>query len=133
MIKKPKIPIRITAIPMIVKISDHSSGFSSEKPINPPNTTKIAISGIIELIPSALPLFSEVVTSVSHALKQASLALEPKNVIRQSKMITRVTQIALTLTAVGKIAPIISFLISTAFKNAKQRNTARCMILSLAS
>ena len=75
-------------------------------------TTKIAISGIIEFIPSAFPLSSLVTLSVSHALKHASFADEPKKVITQSIIITSVTQTADADAAIGKSAPIISTLIS---------------------
>ena len=49
-----------------------------------PNTTRIARSGIIALIPSAFPRLLSSVISVNQALKAASFAVEPKNVIRQS-------------------------------------------------
>ena len=45
----------------------------------------------MELIPSIEPRLDSSPTSVSHALKQASLALEPKKVITQSIIITSVT------------------------------------------
>src|SRR5574344_1618406 len=68
--------------------------------MNPPNTTRIATSGIMELMPSIDPRFVSSPTSVSHALKHASLALEPKKVITQSITITNVTPIeAATVTS----------------------------------
>ena len=87
MMKKPKIPIRVTRVPMMVNIRLQELDFSKSKNINPPKTTKIATSGIIEFIPSTEPLLVESVESVSQALKAASLAEEPKKVIAQSKTI----------------------------------------------
>ena len=45
----------------------------------------------MELIPSAAPRLVSFVESVSQALKQASLAAEPKKVITQSMIIVRLT------------------------------------------
>ena len=106
--KKPAIPIMITATPIIAKIAVQLSLLPRSKDINPPKTASIATSGIIELMPSAAPRFVSSVTSVSQALKQASFAEEPKNVITQSIIITSVTQTAETEAAAGKIAPITS-------------------------
>ena len=115
-IKNPIIPITITDIPIIENIIVQLFEIERSKDINPPNTARIAISGIIAFIPSAAPRLLLSVESVSHALKQASFADEPKNVITQSIIITKVMHIAETDTAVGKIAPTISVLI-----NAKER------------
>ena len=73
---------------MIIKIALQSFALDRSKPIKPPNTTRIAISGIIALMPSALPCPPSCVASVSQALKAASFAVEPKKVITQSNTIT---------------------------------------------
>jgi hypothetical protein len=72
----------------------------------------MARRGIIALIPSAAPLFELGTDSVSHALKQASFALEPKNVITQSIIIVRLTPTLAAETTEGKRAFIISTLIN---------------------
>ena len=110
-VKIPKTPITKTVIPIIRKIEVQLLLSSRLKPKNPPKTTRMATSGIIELIPSAAPRFWSVAISVSQALKQASLALEPKNVITQSKIITKVMQRAETEVARGKRAPMVSVFI----------------------
>ncbi|MCI8280809.1 MAG: hypothetical protein HFI76_03715 [Lachnospiraceae bacterium] len=50
-----------------------------------------AVGGIMELMPSMRPRVFSSPQSVIHALKAAPLAEEPKNVIRQSKMMSNVT------------------------------------------
>ena len=102
--KKPKTPIKITITPITVKIKVQLLLLSRSRAIKPPKTASIATSGIIEFMPSALPRFDESVLSVSQALKAASFALEPKNVITQSKIMTSETPILATDTAVGKSA-----------------------------
>ena len=102
-IKKPSIPIIVTRVPIIAKMTDQLSDFSKSKNINPPNTTSILTSGIIAFIPSAAPRFEESVESVSQALKAASLALEPKKVITQSRMIVRLTPKDAAEAAIGKM------------------------------
>ena len=81
--------------------------------INPPKTARMEIRGIMALIPSAAPLFEESVLSVNHALNAASFALEPKNVIRQSKIMTKETPIAADETAMGKSDSMISVRMNT--------------------
>src|SRR5574344_3010302 len=66
-------------------------GLFKSNPMKPPKTTSIEMSGIMALIPPAEPLFVSSVESVSHALKLASFAEDPKNVITQSIMMTRET------------------------------------------
>ena len=66
------------------------------------------MSGIMALTPSAAPRFVASVESVSHALKQASLAEEPKNVITQSMIITRETPTEAADVVVGMNFSIIS-------------------------
>ena len=109
----PKTPTRITHAPIIVNIHVQLLALLRSNAINPPNTASIATSGIIAFSPSAFPLLSLFVLSVSHALKAASFALEPKKVITQSSMITRDTPTAAADTAAGKRASIISARIST--------------------
>ena len=106
--KKPAMPKSRTTEPMTPKIKVQVSGWFWSKPIKPPKTTRIAISGIIALMPSAAPLFVASVESVSQALKQASFAQEPKKVITQSMMMTRLTPIAAAEAAAGNSAPITS-------------------------
>ena len=72
---------------MIVKIICQLDDSSKLKLINAPNTTIIDRIGRIELYPSIFPLFCALPLSVSHALNAASLALDPKNVIKQSNRI----------------------------------------------
>ena len=81
--------------------------------MKPPNTTRIASSGIIAFRPSAEPRLVASVESVSHALKQASFADEPKNVITQSMTITSVTPTLAALAAMGKSEEITSTRSST--------------------
>ena len=76
---------------MMAKMAVQLEASSRSKNIKPPNTTRIATSGIMALMPSAAPRLVLSVLSVSHALKAASLALLPKKVIRQSRAITRDT------------------------------------------
>ncbi len=92
--KNPATPITSTTIPMIMNITVQLAGTSRSNPMNPPNTTSMATSGIMALIPSILPLLVSFPESVSHALYAASLAVEPKNVITQSRMITILTPAA---------------------------------------
>ena len=85
-----------TTTPMMVKMDTQLSPLSRSKPMKPPNTTSTASRGIMALMPSAAPRLVSSVMSVSQALKQASLAVEPKKVMTQSMMITRVTPTAAT-------------------------------------
>ena len=64
------------------------------------------------LTPSAEPRLVESVASVSHALKQASLAEEPKKVITQSITMTSDTPTEAAEAAMGKIFSITSVRIS---------------------
>ena len=80
--------------------------------MNPPNTARIEISGIMELMPSAAPRFPGSVESVSHALYAASFAVDPKKVITQSRMITSVIPTDAALTADPNTAEITSARIS---------------------
>ena len=98
----------VTATPMMQNIAVQDSGRSRLNAINPPNTARIATSGIIEFIPSAAPLLVSLVESVSHALYAASLALEPKKVITQSSTITSVTASAEADATAGNAALIQS-------------------------
>ncbi len=66
------------------------SALSRSKAENPPNTTRMATKGIMELTPSIFPLLPPSPQSVIQALKQASLADEPRKVITQSSTITSV-------------------------------------------
>ena len=68
----------------------------------------MATSGIMALMPSTLPRLLSSVTSVSHALKQASLAEEPKKVITQSRMMVMLTPTEAAETTVGNSALITS-------------------------
>ena len=58
------------------------------RPSRAPNTTSMAISGITASTVSVRPRLSAAVTSVTQALKAASLAVEPKKVITQSSTTT---------------------------------------------
>ena len=89
--KIPANPTTSTIPPIIKKITVQLEASSRLKPINPPNTTKIDTNGIIALMPSIFPLLDSSPTSVSQALYAASLAAEPKKVMAQSKIITRLT------------------------------------------
>ena len=60
------------------------------KNMAPPNTTSMLSSGMAEFTPSTRPRFVSSVMSVIHALKQASLARLPKNVMTQSNTIVSV-------------------------------------------
>ena len=95
-------------MPIIANITDQLEDSSRLKPINPPNTTKIAIRGIIALIPSALPRLEASVESVSQALNAASLAVEPKNVITQSSIIVKETPKLAAETVKGNSLFIVS-------------------------
>ena len=68
----------------------------------------VATSGIMALMPSTLPRLLSSVTSVSQALKQASLAAEPKKVITQSMIIVRETPTAAAEATAGNSAWITS-------------------------
>ena len=59
----------------------------------------VARIGRVARTASAVPLFSGTVTSVTHALKAASFAVEPIKVITQSMIITTLTVAATTLTS----------------------------------
>ena len=83
---------------MMVKMVTQLAAFSRSKNIKPPNTTKMAIMGIMALMPSAAPRLVSSVLSVSQALKQASLAVEPKKVMTQSMRMVRLTQTVVTAT-----------------------------------
>ena len=63
---------------MMANIAVQLEASFKSKAIKPPKTASMATRGIIALIPSAAPRFEESVESVSHALKAASLADEPK-------------------------------------------------------
>ena len=61
--------------------------------INTPETmvvTTVASSGNISVMPLTVPRFVSSVTFVSQALKLASFAVEPKNVMTQSRTMTAV-------------------------------------------
>ena len=109
-------PTKITTAPMIENIIVQLDDSSRLKNINPPKTTKIATSGIMELIPSTEPLLVESVLSVIQALKAASFAVEPKNVIMQSNAIVSVTPNAAAEVTIGKSVPS-----TCVFSNAKQK------------
>ena len=74
----------------------------------------MATNGIIELIPSAAPRFVLSVESVTQALKAASFADEPKNVIMQSNIMVSVAPKAAAEVTIGNTEEIISV-----FKNIK--------------
>ena len=84
--------------------------------MNPPKTTKIATRGIMALTPSAAPRLPPEVESVSHALKAASLAVEPKKVMIQSSAIEKDTPIAAADAVMGKSLPMISSRTKTKLK-----------------
>ena len=86
-VKSPMSPDTITDAPIMRYIVVQLSGLSRSNDMNPPNTTSVAMSGIIEFIPSMRPLSDESPLSVIHALNAASFAVEPKNVMTQSIMI----------------------------------------------
>ena len=109
-------PETSTIPPMVRNRIVQCDAFEVSAHIVPPNTTRIARSGIIALTPSALPRFVSSVLSVSHALKQASFADEPKNVITQSKTMTSMQPSAAALATAGNRTPIQS-----ARRNAKHR------------
>ena len=90
------------------KMTVQLSARSRSKAIKPPNTTRMATSGIMELMPSAAPRLVWSVLSVSHALKAASLADEPKKVMTQSRMMVSETPTAAAEAAIGKTAEIQS-------------------------
>ena len=92
---------------MVVQLSAKSK----LKPMNPPNTTRMETNGIMELKPSIFPRLPSPPLSVSHALKAASLAAEPKNVIMQSKTMVNVTPRAAACTAPPAIGVKVSTLI----------------------
>ena len=52
--------------------------------------TTVASSGNISVMPLTVPRFVSSVTFVSQALKLASFAVEPKNVMTQSRTMTAV-------------------------------------------
>ena len=106
--KNPITPTAVTTPPMMVKIAVQLDARSRSKAINPPNTARIATSGIMALTPSAAPRLVASVLSVSQALKAASLAVEPKKVITQSRTITSVMPMAEADAAMGKAAWIRS-------------------------
>ena len=68
----------------------------------------MAISGIMALMPSMLPRLVSSDTSVSQALKQASLAEEPKKVMTQSMRMVRLTPTEAADAAPGNRALITS-------------------------
>ena len=68
----------------------------------------MATSGIMALMPSAVPRLVASVLSVSQALKAASLADEPKKVIRQSSTMTSDTPSEAAEAADGNAALIKS-------------------------
>ena len=84
-------PMRNTTAPMTQNTAVQLLCSPKSKPIKPPNTTKMASSGIMALMPSTAPRLVESVESVTQALKAASLAEEPKKVITQSKAMTKDT------------------------------------------
>ena len=65
-------------------------------------------NGIMALIPSILPRLVSSDTSVSQALKQASLAEEPKKVITQSMTMVTATPTEAADTVAGTSAEITS-------------------------
>lgn len=80
--KKPSTPPRQVMPPTIRK---NSCQFPAWVRLSrAPNTTSMATSGIMASTVSTRPRFSGTVTSVTQALKAASLAVEPKKVITQS-------------------------------------------------
>ena len=83
-------PSATTMPPMTVKITVQLPSRFWSRPIKPPKTTRIAIRGIMALMPSTAPRLVSSVESVSQALKQASLAEEPKKVMMQSRAMVRV-------------------------------------------
>ena len=68
------------------------------RPSRAPNTTSMATSGMIASTASTRPRLPSLVTSVTQALKAASLALLPKKVMTQSSTMT-VTAAACTALA----------------------------------
>ena len=96
----------------MLKITVQLSARSRLNPMNPPNTKRIATSGIMELKPSILPRSPSSPLSVSHALYAASFADEPKNVMTQSRTITNVTPREAAAAALPAIRVSISTLIS---------------------
>ena len=71
------------------------------RPSRAPKTTSMAMRGMTDSTASTRPRFSSPVTSVTQALKAASLAELPKKVITQSKMMT-MTAAARTARAAGR-------------------------------
>ena len=90
---------------MIRKMAVQLSCLSRSKDMNPPKTTRMAIRGIMELTPSAIPRFVSSVLSVSQALYAASFAVEPKKVMTQSRMMVREMPICMAEAAMGNRAP----------------------------
>ena len=84
--------------------------------MKPPKTARMATRGIMALMPSAPPRLVSSVLSVSQALKAASLAVEPKKVMIQSRTMTRDTPTAAAEAAMGK-----TDLIQPSFRKMKQR------------
>ena len=101
-------PTQMTTPPMMAKIQVQLSLWFRSKPMKPPKTTRMEIRGIMELMPSTAPRLVRSVESVTQALKAASLALEPKKVMTQSMMMTRLTPRAMALAVMGKTASITS-------------------------
>ena len=108
MMKKPKMPMAAVSTPMMAKISVQLEACSKSKNIKPPKTTRILTRGIMALMPSAAPRLEGSVESVSQALKAASLAVEPKKVITQSKIMVRLMPTVAALTAIPKVLLMIS-------------------------
>ena len=92
----------------MAKIHTQLEARVKSKNIKPPNTARIATSGIIALIPSAAPRLVLSVLSVNHALNAASLAEEPKKVITQSRIITREIATADALVASQTVGSALS-------------------------
>ena len=118
--KNPSIPETSTIQPMMRNRIVQCAALSCSAHIVPPKTTRIATSGIMALMPSALPRFVSSVLSVSQALKQASFAVEPKNVIMQSNTMTSVTPIDAAFAALSA-AEGKSFAIQSTRSAAKHR------------
>ena len=136
----PSTPITSVSAPITENITVQLLSLSRSKNIKPPNTTSTATSGIIAFIPSARPRFSLSVESVSHALNAASFAVEPKNVITQSRIIASDTPTVAADVVIAKV-----FSIKSVFKNTKLKiemphriypdtiNSFRLPILSLSA
>ena len=110
--KNPSTPAIRTSAPITQNISVQYAGMDCERlagtSIIPPNTKRIAISGIMALSPSAAPRLLSSVLSVSQALNAASLAVEPKKVMIQSTATVSETPTVAAETVMGMTAEIQS-------------------------